>query len=151
MCNLRDIRFLIYFIISICLFVRYQFKIIYFPFKVIVDIKYQRSLTYKKKCTLSLNLSTHKYSHLFLKANSNQRTGTFYKRVRRRTEALKECGRAGGRAGRCPGGRLEGQRLWNWFCFLYVSDVLRLPAPSRDSSTPPTTQRVSRRADTNGN
>lgn len=24
---------------------------------------------------------------------------------------------------------VEGQSLENWFCFLYVSDVLRLPAP----------------------
>lgn len=24
---------------------------------------------------------------------------------------------------------VEGQSLKNWFCFLYVSDVLRLPAP----------------------
>lgn len=32
--------------------------------------------------------------------------------------------------------REVGQRLWNWFCFLYVSDVLRLPSPSPGSPRP---------------
>lgn len=36
-----------------------------------------------------------------------------------------ECGWTGGAR------EVEGQRLWNWFRFLYVSDVLRLPTPLR--------------------
>lgn len=43
-------------------------------------------------------------------------------------------------------GGCEGQRLWDWFCFLYVSDVLRLPAPPpAPRLAPAATQRVIRR------
>lgn len=74
---------------------------------------------------------------------------TLFVRVRMRTEALKECGRTGEEKrlrGGLGGGR-EGQSLWNWLCFLYVSDVLRLPGPSLSPTAAVKTQRVKGRVE----
>lgn len=71
--------------------------------------------------------------HLFSKLYNHQRTCTVEKGAQALGGSKYQGMRSDGRGrvwGRLEtaGGR-EGQSLWNWFCFLYVSDVLRLPAP----------------------